>query len=218
MTQRWQKISAALLASAAGALLIGAASIDQQEMQEPQPTKASWLNPPGDATRGEKLSAICMSCHAANSPPTSPPAPKLHRQRMSYMFFALRDFRDGRRESPIMGPVVKNFSDRDLRDIATFMAGDMLDKPPRPNPKDPFYPRSHRTCTWCHGETGIGELEGMPVIAGQDPAYLENALEEYRKGIRHDPTMRQIAGTITPEEEKGLAAYYGSYQWLEKSQ
>ena len=71
-------------------------------------------------------------------------------------------------------------------------------------------------CAWCHGETGIIELEGMPVLTGQDAAYLANALTEYRSGIRRDPTMRGVAAKLSPKEVKALAAYYSQYQWLEK--
>ncbi|WEK46468.1 MAG: c-type cytochrome [Candidatus Andeanibacterium colombiense] len=197
----------------AGALALAAAGL---AADAPQPVKLSWLSPPGDAARGAKIAAVCLSCHAAGAPATDPVAPRLHRQRVSYLFAAVAAFRSGERQSPLMGPMVKDLSDQDLRDVAVYLAGEMLDKPPKSNEADPYYRYARAHCTMCHGESGIGEMEGMPVLTGQDPAYLRNALEEYRKGIRKDPTMREVAGNLTPADEQGMAAYFAQYQWLEK--
>lgn len=222
-----RKLLALLLSAGACTLLLGAAAADNRAetvgietggaQAGPQPTRASWRSPKGDPARGKELAAICLTCHAEDSPPTDPPAPKLHRQRMSYVFFALQDYRDGRRESAIMQPIVAEMSDQDMRDVAAYLAGELLDRPPDAHTDDPYYQRTLRDCTWCHGETGIGEFEGMPVITGQDPAYLAAALEEYRSGIRKNPTMEPIAAQLTPEDIRGLAAYYSSYKWLEKN-
>lgn len=208
----------ALPAALAGAALaLGAAAWAQSAAPgAPQPTRISWLHPAPDAERGEELAATCLACHAEGAPPTVPPAPKLLRQRQSYMVFALADFRDGGRESPIMGPLLEGMSDQDLRDLSAYLSGELHDRPPDANVSHPFYRRAARDCTWCHGETGIGEFEGMPVLAGQDPAYLATALDEYRKGLRHDPTMRTVAATLTEEEAEGLADYYASHEWLER--
>jgi len=146
----------------------------------------------------------------------TPHAPKLNRTRQSYLVSALLAFRDGQRQSAIMGPMVAGLKDQDIRDLAAYVSGEMLDKPPKSNEQDPYYGFVRANCTMCHGESGIGEMEGMPVLTGQDPAYLQNALEEYRKGIRKDPTMAGVAAKLTPEQEKGAAAYFAQYDWLEK--
>jgi cytochrome c553 len=165
---------------------------------------------------GKELATTCQNCHSVDSPPTDPVAPKLHRQRQSYMFFALLGFRDGGRESAIMGPMVEGLSDQDLRDLSTYLSGELLDRPPDAHVTHPFYRKAARNCAMCHGETGIGEFEGMPVLAGQDASYLAHALEEYRTGIRHDPTMRAVAAKLGAEDAKGLADYYASHRWLER--
>lgn len=205
---------AAILGAAAGALaLVAATAADDGS---PQPTKISWRAPAGDAQRGEQLAVTCLTCHAAASPPTDPVAPKLHRQRHSYMFFALAGLRDGGRESAIMSPMVEGLSDQDLRDLSAYLSGDLLDRPPDASLDHPFYRKAATDCTWCHGETGIGEFEGMPVLAGQDASYLAAALEEYRTGARKDPTMRAVAARLSAEDMKGLAEYYASHEWLER--
>lgn len=211
------RLAGIAVAAAAGlALAAGALQGAGPAVPAPQPTKLSWRSPPGNAANGKQLGAICLSCHAAGAPATDPVAPKLTRQRTSYMVFALAAFRDGQRQSPIMGPMAAGKSDQDLRDLAAYLSGEMLDKPPPPNQQDPYYRFAREHCTMCHGETGIGEMEAMPVLTGQDPAYLQNALEEYRTGIRKDPTMRAVAAKLTPAEEHGMAAYFAQYAWLER--
>ena len=197
-----------------GALALAALGLEAAEA--PQPTKLSWLSPPGDPVNGAKIGAVCLSCHSASAPVTDPVAPKLYHARQSYLVSAIAAFRDGQRESAIMAPMVKDLTDQDVRDVAAYLAGDMHDKPPKSNEQDPYYGFARADCTMCHGESGIGEMEGMPVLTGQDPAYLQAALEEYRTGIRKDPTMRTVAAKLTPEDEKGMAAYFAQYQWLEK--
>lgn len=209
---------AAVCVAGAWVLALAATALrgEQKAADAPQPTRLSWLSPPGDPERGKTLGEVCLTCHSADSPATDPVAPKLHRQRQSYMFFALAAYRDGTRKSPIMEPMVAGKTDQDLRDIAAFVSGELHDRPPEANTTHPAYARTLRDCTWCHGETGIGEFEGMPVLAGQDPAYLAAAMEEYRTGVRGDPTMRHIAAKLTPEEERNFASYYASHEWLER--
>jgi cytochrome c553 len=203
-----------LALASAGVLALAAAGLEAADA--PQPVKLSWLSPPGDKAHGAQLGAVCLSCHSANAPVTDPVAPKLYHTRQSYLVSAIAAFRDGQRESAIMGPMVQGLSDQDVRDVAAYLAGDMHDKPPKSNEQDSYYGFARAHCTMCHGESGIGEMEGMPVLTGQDPAYLQAALEEYRKGIRKDPTMREVAAKLTPEDEKGMAAYFAQYPWLEK--
>lgn len=52
----------------------------------------------------------------------------------------------------------------------------------------------------------------VPMIHGQSPQYIENALNGYRTGDRSHPTMRAIAGSLTDQDIADLAAYYGSSQ------
>lgn len=210
---------AVIALASAGALALAAAGLQGAEPlapDAPQPTKISWRFPPGDAKRGETLAQPCLTCHAENAAALTPPAPKLHRQRQSYIANALLEFRDGKRDSPVMAPMAAGLKDQDIRDIAAYLGGGLLSKPPMPNTATAAYDRTTKDCTWCHGETGIGELEGMPVLTGQDRAYLEHALGEFRSGKRNDPTMRGVAAKLSPEEVKELAAYYAQYEWLEK--
>jgi cytochrome c553 len=69
-------------------------------------------------------------------------------------------------------------------------------------------------CDGCHGipgyKTAFPDVYHVPRIAGQQPTYIVNALKAYKSGERSHPSMRGIASTLTEEEMKQLADYYGS--------
>ena len=73
---------------------------------------------------------------------------------------------------------------------------------------------AHAMCIGCHGipgyKTAFPVVYHVPKIAGQQPAYIVNALKAYKSGERSHPSMRGIASSLSEEEMKELADYYGS--------
>jgi cytochrome c553 len=69
-------------------------------------------------------------------------------------------------------------------------------------------------CIGCHGipgyKTAYPSVYHVPKIGGQSPAYIANALKAYRSGERWHPSMRGIAASLTEEDMKRYAEYYGS--------
>ena len=69
-------------------------------------------------------------------------------------------------------------------------------------------------CAGCHGipdyRTAFPEVYSVPMIAGQNPAYIVKALEAYRSGERNHPSMRAIAATLSGQDMADLAVYYGT--------
>lgn len=67
-------------------------------------------------------------------------------------------------------------------------------------------------CVGCHSIPGyqasFPEVHKVPMIAGQNPKYLVNALVAYQKGERKHPSMRAIAQALSPQDMADLAAYY----------
>ena len=72
---------------------------------------------------------------------------------------------------------------------------------------------AHAMCIGCHGipgyKTAYPSTYHVPKIAGQQPAYLINALKAYKSGERSHPSMRGIAASLTDDDMKKLAEYYG---------
>lgn len=68
-------------------------------------------------------------------------------------------------------------------------------------------------CEGCHGipgyRTAFPTVYHVPKIAGQKPAYIVAALRAYKSGERSHPSMRGIAASLTEEDMKRYAEYYG---------
>lgn len=69
-------------------------------------------------------------------------------------------------------------------------------------------------CVGCHGipdyKTAYPHVYHVPMIAGQQPVYIVNALEAYKSGARSHPSMRGIAQSLSAQDMADLAAYYSS--------
>lgn len=69
-------------------------------------------------------------------------------------------------------------------------------------------------CVGCHGIPGyrsvFPEVYLVPMIAGQNPGYIVNALKAYKAGERNHPSMRGIAMGLSDDDMADLAAYYGA--------
>jgi cytochrome c553 len=80
---------------------------------------------------------------------------------------------------------------------------------------DPVIGKTKATaCFACHGEDGMGTAPNYPVLAGQHPAYLAHALEQYRSGARKNPIMAGFAGQLSDDDIADLAAWFGSLEGL----
>ena len=65
-------------------------------------------------------------------------------------------------------------------------------------------------CQACHGLDGLSRLPDAPNIAGQPVGYLERALHAFRAGTRRNEVMSVAARTLSDEDIRDLAAYYGA--------
>lgn len=97
------------------ALLFGALSLQAQAAGDPAKGKAL----------AEKFN--CASCHGADyKSPIDPSYPKLAGQHPDYLVHALTAYKRGAkgygRNNPIMGGMAQPLSDRDMADIAAYLA------------------------------------------------------------------------------------------------
>lgn len=69
-------------------------------------------------------------------------------------------------------------------------------------------------CVGCHGipdyKTAFPHVYHVPMITGQQPVYIVNALQAYKSGARSHPSMRGIAQGLSEQDMADLAAYYSS--------
>lgn len=65
-------------------------------------------------------------------------------------------------------------------------------------------------CFACHGEDGQSRNPVYPHLTGQQRAYLEKTLKDFRDGRRPEPTMGAMAKPLSDEDIRNIAAYYSS--------
>ncbi len=173
---------------------------------------------PASAERGATLAGACLACHGPAGRPLGNPAvhpPKLIGERPDALFLALLAYQRGMRSNAIMQAVVAPLSLQDLRDLAAYHAAEGPKRPPTAVQVGSWaHEKVHRDCTGCHGESGMGEMWGIPVLTGQFRDYLVAALMAYRDGTRHEPTMGPIASRLTPQEIEQLAEYFSAQTHL----
>lgn len=79
----------------------------------------------GDPAAGRVKASTCLGCHGvanySNVYPTYH-VPKLGGQRAEYLVSALRAYKAGEREHPTMEGQAASLGERDIRDIAAFLA------------------------------------------------------------------------------------------------
>lgn len=70
-------------------------------------------------------------------------------------------------------------------------------------------------CIGCHGIPGyqasFPEVYKVPMIGGQNEAYIVSALNAYKKGERKHPSMRGIADPLTDQDIADVAAFYAGH-------
>jgi cytochrome c553 len=96
-------------------------------------------------------------------------------------------------------------SDQDLQHVALYYAlqTENLTRAQTPNDgRTPLTKEVLAPCAKCHRETGISTTPITPSLAGQDAAYMLDALRAYRDGTRDDDTMSPQAKKLDDVEMK----------------
>jgi len=170
-----------------------------------------------DVEAGRRKSAPCAACHGAGGHATIPGTPSLAGQPAFFTHWQLIKYRDGRRQDPQMSPFAQDLSDADMADLAAFYAaqpprarGSAVD-PVKVEAGRPLAERHH--CTSCHTARLTGQQQ-VPLLAGQDLAYLHKLLRGFKAGTASDldGTMTMAARPLTDEEVENLSHYLASLE------
>jgi len=68
-------------------------------------------------------------------------------------------------------------------------------------------------CGSCHGKDGEPGDPTTPIIWGQQQAYLEKQLKDYKSGVRDSQIMSSLAESLTNEEVPQVAAFLAGKSW-----
>jgi cytochrome c553 len=162
-----------------------------------------------DITAGEQKAANCLGCHGPKGKSTSAQWPNLAAQQSTYIVNQLNAFKTGTRNNPMMQSMVANLSADDINNLAAYYSS----QPPVSAGGDPNLAKPGKTkasiCLGCHGSSVEGNGQ-FPRLAGQHPGYLVKQLSSFKEGVRKSGHMQAIAGTLSEDDMKALAAYFGS--------
>jgi len=165
-----------------------------------------------DAKRGADLGYTCQGCHGIENYKNPFPVysvPKLGGQHADYLVVALKAYASQERAHPTMHSHAATMSERDMEDVAVYLAGQEL---------TPIghavgtAPKASHTCAACHGNDGIGILPEYPNLNGQHEDYLVQALKAYGSGQRKNAVMAGMTAALTNEDIEALARYYAAQE------
>ncbi|MHB1943121.1 MAG: c-type cytochrome [Acidiferrobacteraceae bacterium] len=176
-----------------------------------------------DRAPGQRKAAECEGCHGPNGDSAISSYPKLAGQGASYLERQIRDFKNGKRQDPVMSGVAAGLSPIDIRNISTFFAHQTMSPSGAHGNAETIalgrkvYRRGDRqrgvpACMSCHGPMGAGAPPYFPRIGGQWAQYIRQQLLAFRNGTRrNDPSemMRSIAAHMTRPEIAAVSQYVG---------
>ena len=169
---------------------------------------------------GAAKAVVCQACHGANGNSTNPEWPSLAGIGADYIAEQLKNFKEGKRNNPVMMPNAMTLSADDMANLAVYF--DSLTNTGLE--ADPSYwqagqklyrggdqARSIPACMACHGPSGRGiEPAKFPALRGQQSVYVVKQLNDYASGARAtgpNGVMQTIAKRLSPDDIRNVASY-----------
>jgi cytochrome c553 len=167
----------------------------------------------------------CTSCHAKKDV-NDQYFPRISGKPAGYLYNQLINFRDGRRQYPLMTYMVEHLSDDYMREIAAHFAAQHLPAPPA-QPSDASAAVLERgrmlvmqgdpsikvpACIACHGQQLTGVAPAIPGLLGLPRDYVNAQLGAWRGKTRraHAPDcMGEIANRLTLPDVAAISSWLG---------
>jgi len=200
-----------------------------------QPASASAsASTPVSAPVPDTLPQRLLACTSCHGDPAKPPPrderryfPRIAGKPAGYLYNQLNNFRDGRRQYPLMTWMVAPLSDAYLREIADYFASQHLAAAPLDRNTLPATElargrqlvtqgdpaRKVPACIACHGQRLTGALPATPGLLGLPRDYINAQFGAWRNGSRraHAPDcMGTIAARLTLADVAAVSAWLAS--------
>ena len=174
----------------------------------------------GNPESGATKAVVCQACHGANGNSANPEWPSLAGLGADYIAQQLQNFKDGKRNNPVMMPNAMALSADDMADLGAYFNGlantGLEADPSYWQAGEKLYragdkARGIPACMACHGPTGYGnEPAKFPALRGQHSVYVIKQLTEYGSGARTtgpNGIMQTIAKRLTPDDMRNVSSY-----------
>jgi cytochrome c553 len=183
---------------------------------------------PDSANDLERRVLACTGCHGAEGRAGADGYyPRIAGKPAGYLYNQLLNFRDGRRQYPLMTGLLQTLSDDYLHEMAAHFAALELPYPPpaRSTRKAATLTagealvrhgdatRDIPACESCHGGALTGVAPAIPGLLGLPRDYLAAQLAGWKSGIRqaHAPDcMAQIAQRMSADDIQAVAHWLSS--------
>ena len=161
--------------------------------------------------------AVTMSPVHEKGMPIDKITPIIWGQSEGYLYLQLRDFKSGMRKHEQMQAMVADLEKPDLMALAAYFAAKTWPDIQQPSaPKDvadkAVAANDSVACTACH----LGNWQGdstVPRLAGQQRAYMEKTIKEFRERTRgNNPGMSDLMNATPLDDLMALAHYLSGLQ------
>ncbi|MBB5369183.1 c-type cytochrome [Janthinobacterium sp. K2C7] len=174
----------------------------------------------------EQRIKACTACHARQEGQDAF-FPRIAGKPAGYLYNQLINFRDGRRQYPMMTYMVEHLPDAYLREIAEYFA----EQHPTPPPAQPSNAsaavlargkqllqqgdssKKIPACITCHGAQLAGVAPAIPGLLGLPRDYINAQFGAWKNGVRRAQApdcMAQIAERLSNEDVGALSAWLGT--------
>lgn len=157
---------------------------------------------------GKERSMLCGYCHGKDGNSVKPDIPNLAGQNPEYLLKQFELFASGERKNYVMERLAKSIPTREKIDMALYFSSQNVIVKSEVETSDHGKKLYEGTCIACHGANGLGNKE-LPRLAGQNKAFLEKAMKDFKKGRSSRPNspMVNIMKTVKPSDIEHLARY-----------
>jgi cytochrome c553 len=167
--------------------------------------------PKGDAVAGKAIAAACAGCHGEAGIGGNVAGPALAGQKAGYLVVALKAYKTGARDNPVMSALAKELSDNAIDDMAAYFAAAKCRSAGNGDKKAAAAGLSVAVrCAACHGAKGISAQPAWPNLAGLSGEYLVSSLKSYKTGERKNGMMDGIAKDLSDADAANMAAYFAN--------
>jgi cytochrome c553 len=121
-------------------------------------------------------------------------------------------YREGRRHHAALQDLIAGFSEAQISDIAAYFASLSAVQASPPGGEEAYRQGAEfaAVCIDCHGERGVSTTEGVPSLAGQQPAYLIVATQEYADGSRGHVEKEEMLRGLDQVDIEKMAMYFAA--------
>jgi cytochrome c553 len=157
----------------------------------------------------------CGVCHGVDGNSPAGTFPNLSGQNARYLYLQLKDFKEGRRNDPVMSPIAKQLEKKEMQTLAKYFS-EQKPKPAGFKSDDAKAAAGKKVsdlalCPMCHLGEFVGQNE-IPRVAGQHPEYVIKQLKDFRARNRTNDAgnMTAYSSNLTDQDIENLAHYIGT--------